>query len=128
MIYKVETLDVGGVRYVVGYRLVSERGSPEAEDEIGGPILENGEAAALTDENGKLRVALEPHPDFGKLDGASRWTVRVAPQALTPEEIAAKVEAARKAKVAESLPDLMLAAAQGKDIGAEVRKLLGDSK
>lgn len=137
MIYRIETAVQNGRTYITGYRLVSEKRRPLQEGEVEGPILENGRPPNLRDGNGKLRLAVEPNPERGKRMGRAALAeddeiderpvlIVERRQELSPAEIADRAQAARREKVAAALPDLLLAAADGKDIGAEVRKVLGE--
>ncbi len=142
MTYKLDIQEIGGVRFVSGYRLVSEHGRPSTDDEVENPPMEIGpdggkRVAKLRDQNGKLRFSADPNPGHGKRRGLAviedddeiddrRVLIVERRQDLTPAEIASSTHAARLARVVEALPELLLAAADGKEIGEEVRKLLSD--
>lgn len=111
MIYKLMTVEEEGATYVSGWRLISEHGIPSHPNEVAVPPAEE-----LLDGNGKRRLILE------------NGEVLVRAQALSAEEASQRGQDARRAVVQEHLIDLMLAAAEGKDIGAEVRTLLVGGK
>jgi len=102
MRYAYRTTDIGGTLYVTRVRLLAEREGPQADNEFARPITK-----PLLDANGKLQWALVPNPEYGK-EGERPLRVERRPQASTPEEIAVQERAARKAKLAAALTDVLL--------------------
>jgi hypothetical protein len=122
MIYRCTFTTVDGVKYLAGYQLVSERGRPEADDEI--PAA----PGALLTEDGRYRFRIVDNPDFGK-GGDTRSTMLVdQPQELkaeTAEQAKARETKERGAALAAKLPEILVAVAAGKGIEQAIRDAAG---
>jgi len=108
MIYKYELLESNGIKYISGYYLSSEKGSPRADDEFDRPA-----PLDLMDENGKLQWALVPNPGYGKklpvhmeeetifeVDDR-KWLIKKRPQRLSADEIAGKERQSQREKIVQ---------------------------
>jgi len=118
MIYRCAFRDIDGVRYLTGYRLVSEHGRPAEDDELPaapGPVLT---------EDGRYRWRLVANPDFGN-DGDNRlYLLKDNPQPAPPVDEAEEARKARRMAVAAALPDILLAVADGADLAGEVKRVI----
>lgn len=122
MIYRCTFRDIDGVRYLAGYRLVSERGRPTADDELPaapGPVLL---------EDGRYRWRLVENPDCGKDGDTRRYMLEDNPQPARPVDEAAEAKKARRGTLAAALPDILLAVADGGDLREEIAKALAKTE
>lgn len=120
MTWKIETTDVNGVRYLASYRLVSEFGSPGAEDEVGFyPPVDILDANRLH----QWRVDVD-------VDGAISFSrqPQIAVASRAPASLALEMPPSNRDLVAAALPDILLAVADGADLATEVRKVLESLK
>jgi hypothetical protein len=90
---------------------------------------------AVSDNESERRWALcSPGQDWFELErdlgtGETATIVDGKAQIRAPEvDAEAEARAAKRAAIQAALPDILLAAAEGKDIGEEVRKVLNASK
>lgn len=118
MIYRCTFTEIDGVRYLAEYRLVSERGTPAADEELPaapGPLMT---------EDGRYRFRLVDNPDCGR-DGDERcYMLEDNPQPLSEVDAGAEARAAKRAAIQAALPDILLAVAEGKDAGEVTREVL----
>lgn len=122
MIFRCTFRDIDGVRYLTGYRLISERGRPTADDELPaapGPVLT---------EDGRYRWRLVENPDCGKDGDERRYMLEDSPQPAPPVDEAEETKKARRMAVAAALPDILLAVAEGADLVQEVKRVISAVK
>ena len=118
MIFRCTFRDIDGVRYLAGYRLVSEHGRPSADDELAaapGPVIL---------EDGRYRWRLVENPDSGKDGDSRRFILEDNPQPERPVDMEAKAKRDRRSAVVAALPDILLAVADGGDLREEIAKAL----
>lgn len=118
MIYRCTFTEIDGIRYLAEYRLVSEHGMPVEDNEL--PVA----PGPLLTDDGRYRFRLVDNPDFGKDGDACRFMLEDNPQPTPKRDLEAETRATKRAAIQAALPDILLAAAEGKDIGDEARKVL----
>jgi len=120
MIVKYTTKIIGDKTYIIGSRLISEKGSPSEKFEFSSPFAQD-----LLDARGKLQWTIQENPDYNPdtdhID--DRYLIEHDPIQPTAEELESARRDVIKQKIAADFPDLVL---QNKDNPTVLAQVLCD--